>query len=153
MHPPAIPVISPATDPERNWAALLLAGSEPWIRLGATPEQCNKACHDSEYLLFIAHFNEQPCGIILMHPRGVASSPYVKSIAVDARFRSQGVGAALIDFAENWFRKDAKHMFLCVSSFNTRARIFYERLGYEAVGEFKDYIIPGASEILMHKRI
>jgi len=33
------------------------------------------------------------------------------------------------------------------------ARAFYERLGFRAVGEFQDYIIEGASEILMHKRL
>jgi ribosomal protein S18 acetylase RimI-like enzyme len=38
-----------------------------------------------------------------------------------------------------------------VSSFNVRARRLYERRGYEAVAELEDYVIDGASEILMHK--
>jgi hypothetical protein len=29
----------------------------------------------------------------------------------------------------------------------------YERRGYSMVGELKDYIIAGASEILLHKRL
>ena len=58
-----------------------------------------------------------------------------------------------MEFAEDLFRREARHIFLCVSSFNTRARAFYERLGFCAVGEFQDYIIEGASEILMHKRL
>ena len=44
-------------------------------------------------------------------------------------------------------------MFLCVSSFNLNAQKFYEHIGYTTVGEFKDYIIKGKSEILMHKNI
>jgi ribosomal protein S18 acetylase RimI-like enzyme len=44
-------------------------------------------------------------------------------------------------------------MFLCVSSFNTRARQLYERRGYVQVGEFPGYVIAGASEILMQKRL
>jgi ribosomal protein S18 acetylase RimI-like enzyme len=42
---------------------------------------------------------------------------------------------------------------MCVSSFNERAQELYERLGYKAVGELKDYIISGHSEILFRKRI
>ena len=59
----------------------------------------------------------------------------------------------LLSFAEDIFRAEAKHIFICVSSFNKRARKLYEKFGFQAVGEFKDYIIEGASETLMHKRI
>jgi RimJ/RimL family protein N-acetyltransferase len=40
-----------------------------------------------------------------------------------------------------------------VSSFNERARRLYERHGYAAAGELKDYIVEGVSETLMHKRL
>ena len=33
------------------------------------------------------------------------------------------------------------------------AQRLYERLGYDVVGEFKDYIISGHSEILLRKTI
>jgi ribosomal protein S18 acetylase RimI-like enzyme len=56
-------------------------------------------------------------------------------------------------FSEDLFCKEAKHMFLCVSSFNKKAQFFYERQGYKTVGEFKNYIVEGADEILMHKRL
>jgi [ribosomal protein S18]-alanine N-acetyltransferase len=146
-------VIAPATGAERDWAAELLAGSEPWITLRVTPEQCRKACRDPDNLLYVAHRRGTPCGAIVLQRRGVAGSPYVKSIAVADGQRGLGIGAALMEFAENLFRSEARHMFLCVSSFNTRARIFYERLGYRAAGEFEDYLIEGASEILMHKSL
>lgn len=147
------PVITLATDEEREWAAELLAGSEPWITLRVTLEQCRKACCDDAYLLYVARRRDRPCGAIVLQRCGVAGSPYVKSIAVAAAYRGRGVGAALMEFAEDLFRGEARHIFLCVSSFNTRARSFYERLGYRSVGEFKDYIIEGASEILMHKSL
>ncbi len=44
-------------------------------------------------------------------------------------------------------------MFLCVSSFNGRARALYERHGYRTVGELADYVVDGLSEILMVKRL
>ena len=40
-----------------------------------------------------------------------------------------------------------------VSSFNKKAQELYERLGYETVGELKDYIVPGHSEILLRRTI
>ena len=145
--------IAPATGEERDWAAALFAGQEPWITLGSTLERCRDACHHTEYLVYVARLNEQLCGSIVLHPRGVAGSPYIKSIAVAEGHKSRGAGAALMKFAEDLFRDESRHIFLCVSSFNTRARAFYERLGYRPVGEFKDYVIEGASEILMHKRL
>ncbi len=39
------------------------------------------------------------------------------------------------------------------SSFNSRAKALYERLGYEMVGELKDYLVKGHSEYLFRKTI
>jgi ribosomal protein S18 acetylase RimI-like enzyme len=143
--------IEPATDSEREWAATLMASSDPWTRLGRTLEQCRQSCHYPESTLFIARVDGQPSGFVLVQRRGVAGSPYIASIAVAESLRSAGLGSQLLQFAESLFA-DARHIFLCVSSFNRRARTFYERHGYVVVGEFKDYFIKGASEILMHKR-
>ncbi len=145
--------ITKATGDEPEWAASLMAHSEPWITLGASLDDCRRSCHDPEYLLYIARSEGRPRGAILLQRRGVASSPYVKSIAVDPRDRSRGIGAALLEFAEALFRAEARHLFLCVSSFNRRAYSFYERHGYEAVGVLEDHVLEGASEILMRKRL
>jgi hypothetical protein len=47
----------------------------------------------------------------------------------------------------------ARHFLLCVSSFNARAQAFYTRHGYRQVGQFDDYVIDGASELLLYKRV
>lgn len=140
-----------ANDTEKDLAATLLATSEPWITLRITEDQCRKNCHDPEYLLYIASANNKPAGVIILDPRGLAGSPYIKSIAVYPEFRGHGIGTSLLSFAEDLFKGKAKHMFICVSSFNNRARKLYEKCGYNMAGEFRDYIIEGASEILMHK--
>jgi [ribosomal protein S18]-alanine N-acetyltransferase len=145
--------IHSANEQEKDLAALLLAASEPWITLRITEDQCRKNCHDPEFLLYMAYKNDKPAGIIILDPRGVAGSPYIKSIAVYPEFRGQGIGTMLLSFAEDLFRDNARHIFICVSSFNRRARNLYERSGFQAVGEFKDYIIEEASEILMHKKL
>jgi len=146
-------VIIPATNDERNWAVNLLSGTDPWLTLGVTPEKIRESCNLPELKIFVAHIQEKPCGVIIIHPQGVAGSPYIKSIAVVDEFRSRGVGAALIQFTEELFRSKSRYLFLCVSSFNTRAQVFYERLGFTFIGELKDYIIDGASEILLSKKL
>ena len=87
-----------------------------------------------------------------LHPRGVAGSPYLASIAVAPEARGLGVGSALLDAAEARF-PGARWMFLCVSSFNARARALYERHSYRAVGELPDYVVDGVAEILLVKRL
>jgi hypothetical protein len=71
-----------ATDQEKDMAACLLETSDPWITLGITADQCKKNCHDPEFILYMAYSNNKPAGIILLDPRGIAGSPYIKSIAV-----------------------------------------------------------------------
>ena len=142
-----------ATHKERDWAAELFSSSEPWKTLGITYEIARATCYDAEYLVYVAHIEEKPCGVIILDPRGVAGAPYIKSVLVEKKYRSHGIGAALIAFAENLFSQKSPHIFLCVSSFNQMARSFYERLGYSIIGELKDHIKDGESEILMYKRI
>ena len=130
-----------------------MAASEPWITLGTSREQCATACSDPHHLVYVAHDKGRPTGLIVLHPSGVAGSPYIKSICVMPGARSNGIGQEMIAFAEDLFRPNFKHIFLCVSRFNTRARQLYEKLDYKQVGEFHDYILPGESELLMHKRL
>ena len=146
-------VIAPATDLEREWAARLMAGSDPWIRLGRDLEKCRAVCGDREDLLYIAHLKGEACGFLLMRRRGVAGAPYIVSLAVREDLRGTGVGSRMLEFAEDFFRGESRHIFMCVSSFNGRARQLYERLGFETVGEFKNYIVEGESEFLLWKRL
>jgi ribosomal protein S18 acetylase RimI-like enzyme len=145
--------ISQAIDEERDWAARLMADTEPWVTLGRSIETTRALFRQPDIQLYIAHRRDARCGFLLVRPRGVASSPYVASLAVAADERGRGIGSQLLRFAEDLFREESKHLFICVSSFNTRAKALYERLGYAVVGEFKDYVIDGASEILLHKRL
>ena len=134
------------------WCAQLMASSDPWLTLGRGFDVCLARCRAPEFVVLVARADGEPCGFILLHPTGLAGSPYIAAIATAASVRGQGVGSQLLDAAGRWFPQ-ARHIFLCVSSFNTRARQLYERRGYTQVGEFPDYVISGASEILMHKRL
>ena len=145
--------ILPATSEERDWSAELFSTSEPWKTLCITYESLSATCHDPEYFVYIAHIEAKPCGVIILDPRGLAGAPYIKSVGVAESYRDRGIGAALVSFAEELFKQKSRHLFLCVSSFNGKARTFYERLGYGVIGKLEDHIIEGESEILMYKRI
>lgn len=145
--------IVPANEPAREWVAELMARSEPWTTLGRSLDQCRRLLARPGFLLYVASSGSEPVGFLYLHRYGLAGSPYVASIAVAEGARGRRVGAQLMAFAEDLFRREARHLFLCVSSFNAGARRFYERLGYSAVGELPDYIVQGASEIIMHKRL
>jgi [ribosomal protein S18]-alanine N-acetyltransferase len=143
----------PASEAEKLWGAELMAGSEPWRTLGVGFPACLGNCTDPAHQVFIISSGDTPSGILIIHPKGLAGSPYIKSIVVAPNFRNQGIGKALMNFAETHARKSSRHLFLCVSSFNADARKFYSRLGYQETGVLKDYLVNGADEILLYKRL
>ena len=146
--------IDRAIDADRAWAAALMASSDPWRTLGrdlATNAAAVAEAPDTE--LFVARGAAGPIGFVLLRRRGFAGSPYIVSIGVRPDARGGGLGAQLIAFIEREVMPSARHLFLCVSSFNSDAQRFYERLGYGRVGELPDYVITGASEIILHKRL
>jgi len=58
-----------------------------------------------------------------------------------------------MDYVEKRILSETPNVFICVSSFNGRVQRLYERRGYEVVGELKNWIVPGHSEILLRKTI
>lgn len=139
---------------DQEWCARLMASSEPWITLGQDLELCRQKVARVGTELFVAEggAGRELAGFILLVPYGFAGSPYINSIAVASEARGRGVGADLIRFAEKHFAGRGQ-IFLLVSSFNARAQAFYRREGYEYVGELKDYIVTGQSELIFVKRI
>lgn len=144
--------IAPATPEDEAWCARVMATSEPWITLGRDFQGCVAALTRPGTELFVAWDRAQPAGFILVAPFGLAGSPYIASIGVAGESRGRGIGSELLRFAETHFASGG-HMFLLVSSFNQRAQRLYREHGYESVGELKDYLVPGQSEFILHKRL
>jgi [ribosomal protein S18]-alanine N-acetyltransferase len=145
--------VEPARAEDLEWCARLMSSNDPWITLGRTFEDCLAAVTNPEYVNLVAWRGGERAGCIRIHPRGVAGSPYIASVVVAEQWRGQGIGTDLVDCAERMHRGKARFIFLCVSSFNPRARALYERHGYALVAELKDYVRDGLSEMLMHKRL
>jgi len=144
--------IAAAAPEDYEWCACVMASTEPWITLRRNLTGCREALSRPGTELFVARDKEMPVGFILLAPHGMGGSPYIASIAAAAEARGRGVGSQLLRFAEERFA-GRRHLFLLVSSFNRRAEQLYRRHGYEFIGELKDYVVPGHSELIFHKRL
>ena len=137
---------------EAEACACLMAASEPWITLRRDYRAALKIITDASREVYVAVGAEMIRGFVVLVMQG-AFTGYIQSVCVDAEWRGQGIGSRLIQFAEQRILSVTPNVFLCVSSFNPAARRLYQRMGYEVIGELKDYIVPGYSEILMRKSI
>ena len=144
--------IAAARAHDYDWCAQLMSSSEPWITLRRDLDGCRSALRRPGTELFVARSQGARAGFILLAPYGMAGSPYIASFAVAAEARGHGIGSALLRFAEERFIGRA-HLFLLVSSFNQFACEFYSRQGFQFIGELKDYIVAGHSELILCKRL
>jgi hypothetical protein len=83
--------IALASEQEQQWAAELMSRFEPRVTLRRNYESALQSLRNPTHVLFVAHNSSaEPPGFLLIHPEGVAGSPYIKSIGVDKRFRNAG---------------------------------------------------------------
>lgn len=137
---------------EAKICASMMANSEPWITLGRDYDTSLQIITDPSREVYLATAKGEIVGFTILLMNG-AFIGYIQSMCVAPEWRSKGVGSQLIAFAENRIFSETPNVFICVSSFNKDAQRLYERKGYEVIGELKDYIISGHSEILLRKTI
>lgn len=138
------------TQAEAEICARLMSTSEPWITLGRGRDDSMKLLLDPSKEIYLAFMDDAITGFIVLVLNG-AFTGYIQTIAVVPEWRNHGIGSRLLKFAEDLILQKSPNVFICVSSFNGAARRLYERLGYEAVGELKNYVASGHDEILLRK--
>jgi ribosomal-protein-alanine N-acetyltransferase len=137
---------------EAHECARLMADSEPWVTLRRTYDDSMRILNDPSREVYLAVVEEEMVGFTILQMRG-AFVGYIQTVGVMPGWRNRGIGSRLIKFAEERIFSETPNVFLCVSSFNEGAQRLYKRLGYEVVGELKDYIVSGHSEMLLRKTI
>ncbi len=137
---------------EESRCAGMMAATDPWVTLSRGYDQCLSSIRNREREVYVAADAAAVRGLIILSMTG-AFAGYIQTICVDAEWRGAGLGTQLLDWAEERIFRRWPNVFLCVSSFNGRARALYERRGYELVGELRDYLVDGYSELLMRKTI
>jgi ribosomal protein S18 acetylase RimI-like enzyme len=129
-----------------------MASSDPWVTLGVTHAHALAALSSPGREVFVAKAGDTVVGVAAVVMQGVLTG-YLQTLAVAESSRGSGVGAAPLDFVERRVFREKPNVFLFVSTFNSRARKFYEAHGYELVGEVKDFLVRGYGECLMRKSI
>ena len=130
----------------------MMAASEPWITLGRDYAASLEIVFDPSLEVYLALRDEEIVGFVVVSMTG-AFIGYVKSIYTAPEWRGRGVGSKLMSFVEDRIFREAPNVFICVSDFNEDAQRLYRRLGYEVIGELKNYLVAGKSEVLMRKTI
>jgi ribosomal protein S18 acetylase RimI-like enzyme len=137
---------------EAEICACMMANSEPWITLRRNYEASLKILTDPSREVYLAMVGNEIVGFTILNMHG-ALVGYIQSVCVAPQWRGKGFGSKLMDCVEKRILSETPNVFICVSSFNARVQKLYERRGYEVVGELKNWIVPGHSEILLRKTV
>jgi ribosomal protein S18 acetylase RimI-like enzyme len=141
-----------ASEVERQACARMMASMDPWVRLGRDYATCLRMLSDPQKELTVAAGPEGVDGFIMLDMHGPFAG-YIQLLCVRAAAQRHGLGQSLVAWAEERIHRVSPNVFICVSSFNARARALYERLGFECIGTLKNYVVPGYDEILLRKSI
>jgi ribosomal-protein-alanine N-acetyltransferase len=146
-------VIEQTTDPgDFAVCAGIMVDTDPWITLGIDYDNCLKAFGGSFREVFVVRNEAEIIGFVIMQPQGTFKG-YIQTLAIHKNYRSEGYGAQLVRFCEERILQYSPNIFICVSSFNGGALHLYKKLGFELIGELKDFIKPGFTELLLRKTV
>ena len=137
---------------EAHVCAQLMSSSEPWITLRRTYDDSIVMLNDPAREAYVGIVEDRVVGFMILRMDG-AFVGFIQTVAVVPSWRGRGVGTRLIEYAEERIFRESPNVFINASSFNPGAQRLYERLGYQVVGELKDYIVPGHSEVLLRKTL
>ena len=148
-----IRVLQPADIPA---CARLMAASLLWQRYQVTESSAARRFEQGlsrQASIAVAEHEGEISGFIWYETYGAfARSGYVVLVGVQPGLHRQGIGQALMAYAEQHMFSVVEDVFLLVSDFNAAAQRFYQRLGYQQVGSIPDYVISGITELIYHKR-
>lgn len=130
---------------EAKECALLMSSCEPWVTLKRSYDDSLKTFLDRSNETYIVKTQESIIGFITVNCQG-SLTPYIRSVALLPEYRNKGIGTHLIKSVEKIYSPVSRNIFICVSSFNEKAKKLYLYLGYKIVGELENYIITGQSD-------
>jgi ribosomal-protein-alanine N-acetyltransferase len=135
---------------EREACAKLMTESEPWRTLQRDFETALGLVSDPTRETYWIEHAGAWAGFLLLYLHGPFRG-YIQTICLVPDARGQGLGTAVLRWAEERIFRESPNVFLCVSDFNTGALRLYRRLGYELIGALPDFLVPGSAELLLRK--
>jgi ribosomal protein S18 acetylase RimI-like enzyme len=144
-----IPTMDPAVF---DRLAAKMVATDPWITLGMDLTGCRSAFEGSFKKVFVAFSGEEPAGMAILQTSGTFNG-YIQTLFVAEPFQCKGLGKKLLAYCEESIHRTSPNVFICVSSFNSRARRLYESQGFTLVGTLTDFLVKGHDEWLLRKSI
>jgi predicted O-methyltransferase YrrM/ribosomal protein S18 acetylase RimI-like enzyme len=142
--------VQPVDPRDAMECADLMVASEPWLTLRLSREAARAVLTDPAKEVYAIRDAIGVAAFVVIDMRGLLRG-YVQILCVRTDSRRQGLGSALLRFAEERIFRHSPNVFICVSSFNTGARRLYERCGFELVGTLHQLLVPGHDELLLRK--
>jgi ribosomal protein S18 acetylase RimI-like enzyme len=151
-QPMSGPSIRPMRPEDRDIVIQLLADSDPWKTLGYDHRDWSRIfCPVPQAReSFVAEGEGRVSGIAIVRQKFLLGD-YLELLGVAGWARHQGTGKQLLAYVEALVFARTKNLFACVSDFNTGAREFYRKQGFQEIGPMPNFLIPGSAEILLRK--
>jgi ribosomal protein S18 acetylase RimI-like enzyme len=132
-----------------------LAAIPPWSVIGWPAERMTLAL--KRQLPSVKRFEVLSggfCAGIIVIQDPFLHGPYLQLLAVLPGFQGRKLGLRLLQWMEAQARRaETRQLWVCVSTFNTRAKAFYERFGFEPVSILDKLASEASDELLMRKRL
>ena len=145
--------IEPTTNPnDFVVCAKIMVSTVPWTVMGMDYVQCLQAFEGPNKEVFILKNETAIIGFVIIQTQGTFKG-YIQTIAVDRACRGAGYGTKLLKYCEARILQYSPNIFICVSSFNDDALRLYRKLGFELIGELKDFVKIGFTELLLRKTV
>ena len=146
------PMVRNMDPDDRESVVQLLGESDPWKKLGYSKDDWNRIfCPTPQGRdCYVALLDGQVAGVAIVKQKFLLGD-YLELLGVAEWARKQGIGGQLLRRIEELVFKRTKNLFACVSDFNTSARAFYKKHGYQEIGPMPNFLIPGSTEILLRK--
>jgi len=113
--------------------------------------------HRSGYRIFVAEVDSQVMGYICYGATPLTEGTWdIYWLAVTPERQGQGVGRALLAFAEGKVRQAQGRLALVETSSKPdydQARRFYQAQGYEVICRLSDFYAPGDDKLIFQKRL
>lgn len=146
----SIELTSNAEDYE--FCARMMSVTDPWRRLDMDYSQCLKAFDGDFKEIFVLKKDEVIKGFVIVQTQG-SFKGYIQTLCIESGGRGEGYGTRLLQFCEDRILTYSPNIFICVSSFNEGAIRLYLRFGFELVGELRNFVKEGFTELLLRKTV